>query len=294
MDASAPLADLHAAAVYVSERLKAYVSEEDGYIHGVGIPHAFAGSWEVRALSEGLGGGIGEGFEASRTLSPDVARETHPVVPRIAGDHLPHARIEQTPPTSVSCAATPLPLPDQPCFHLLDRSPCPRFPRRLDLLFRSPSSTLSRLLQPRLWIRRERILDQQLGRRGQECGTALSPQEWSTDDRHRRPGRRARLGGKDPDRHITGRRVGVRSTFCVRAMTIDARSCLLRYGPRKLYAPTSAGNAPLWEIMDLPFLSPTEFVRAKLRCNREYWDLGDISWMVSSPVKPHSPVDRER
>ena len=66
MDACAPLADLHAAAVYVSERLKAYVSEEDGYIHGVGIPHAFAGSWEVRALSEGLGGGIGEGFEASR------------------------------------------------------------------------------------------------------------------------------------------------------------------------------------------------------------------------------------
>lgn len=54
-----------------------------------------------------------------------------------------------------------------------------------------------------------------------------------------------------------------------------------RYGPRKLYAPTSAGNAPLWEIMDLPFLSPTEFVRAKLRCNREYWDLGDISWMAS-------------
>ena len=66
-------------------------------------------------------------------------------------------------------------------------------------------------------------------------------------------------------------------------MTIDARSCLLRYGPRKLYAPTPAGNAPLWEIMDLPFLSPTEFVRAKLRCNREYWDLGDISWMVSTP-----------
>jgi hypothetical protein len=58
------------------------------------------------------------------------------------------------------------------------------------------------------------------------------------------------------------------------------RPSLGRYGPRKLYAPTPAGNAPLWEIMGLPFLSPTEFVRAKLRCNREYWDLGDISWMV--------------
>lgn len=71
MEPFAPLSDLHAAASYVSEKLRAYVCEEAGFGYGVGIPHAFAGSWEVRALSEGLGGAAGEGFEVGQTASGD-------------------------------------------------------------------------------------------------------------------------------------------------------------------------------------------------------------------------------
>jgi len=68
MDHTAPLSDLHAAATYISELLRAYVDAEAGFTRGNGIPHAFAGSWEVRALSEGLGGaseGAGDGYEVS-------------------------------------------------------------------------------------------------------------------------------------------------------------------------------------------------------------------------------------
>ena len=68
MDHTAPLSDLHAAATYISELLRAYVDTEAGFTRGNGIPHAFAGSWEVRALSEGLGGaseGAGDGYEVS-------------------------------------------------------------------------------------------------------------------------------------------------------------------------------------------------------------------------------------
>jgi hypothetical protein len=72
MEAHAPLSDLHAAASYVSEKLRAYVCEEAGFGYGVGIPHAFAGSWEVRALSEGLGGAAGEGFEVGHTAAGDI------------------------------------------------------------------------------------------------------------------------------------------------------------------------------------------------------------------------------
>jgi hypothetical protein len=72
MEPHAPLSDLHAAASYVSEKLRAYVCEEAGFGYGVGIPHAFAGSWEVRALSEGLGGAAGEGFEVGQTASKNV------------------------------------------------------------------------------------------------------------------------------------------------------------------------------------------------------------------------------
>lgn len=60
----APLSDLHAAALYISKRLREYVDYEAGFGEG-GIPHAFCGSWEVRALSEGLGGQHGEGYEVS-------------------------------------------------------------------------------------------------------------------------------------------------------------------------------------------------------------------------------------
>lgn len=71
MEPHAPLSDLHAAASYVSEKLRAYVCEEAGFGYGVGVPHAFAGSWEVRALSEGLGGAAGEGFEVGHTAVGD-------------------------------------------------------------------------------------------------------------------------------------------------------------------------------------------------------------------------------
>jgi hypothetical protein len=72
MEPHAPLSDLHAAASYVSEKLRAYVCEEAGFGYGVGIPHAFAGSWEVRALSEGLGGAAGDGFEVGHTASENI------------------------------------------------------------------------------------------------------------------------------------------------------------------------------------------------------------------------------
>jgi hypothetical protein len=72
MEAHAPLSDLHAAASYDSEKLRAYVCEEAGFGYGVGIPHAFAGSWEVRALSEGLGGAAGEGFEVGHKASEHI------------------------------------------------------------------------------------------------------------------------------------------------------------------------------------------------------------------------------
>jgi hypothetical protein len=66
MEPQATLADLHSAAKYVSDLLRRYVCEEAGYMDGMGVPHAFAGSWEVRALSEGSDGlGSAEGFEVS-------------------------------------------------------------------------------------------------------------------------------------------------------------------------------------------------------------------------------------
>jgi hypothetical protein len=68
MDYTAPLSDLHLAAAYISGLLRDYVDAEAGFARGSGIPHAFAGSWEVRALSEGLGGaseGAGDGYEVS-------------------------------------------------------------------------------------------------------------------------------------------------------------------------------------------------------------------------------------
>lgn len=57
----ATLADLHAAATHVSQRLSEYDCEEAGFLSGTGIPHAFCGSWQVRAMSEH----DGEGYEAS-------------------------------------------------------------------------------------------------------------------------------------------------------------------------------------------------------------------------------------
>lgn len=53
-----------------------------------------------------------------------------------------------------------------------------------------------------------------------------------------------------------------------------------RYGPRSLYKPTSPPYTITLE--DLPFLSPCEFVRAKLKSSR--WlenDADDVAYMVS-------------
>ncbi|KAG7562350.1 hypothetical protein FFLO_02242 [Filobasidium floriforme] len=245
MEPHAPLSDLHAAASYVSEKLRAYICEEAGFGYGVGIPHAFAGSWEVRALSEGLGGAAGEGFEEIICLTPASNRHL-----RQAFHAQPHHCLSPLSPTSASISTLsseshPLASPTEPTY------------------FSSPPFEHSPGFNTGYGYG--------YGYTGNGYSTSGSDEEGKSVELHCHP------------------KSGVPMTVIVDlgAESVSGKKVRIdmlqagEYGPRKLYAPTSAGNAPLWEIMDLPFLSPTEFVRAKLRCNREYWDLGDISWMAS-------------
>ena len=96
MEHTAPLSDLHLAATYISGLLRAYHDPEAGFVSGSGIPHAFAGSWEVRALSEGLGGaseGAGDGYEVCPMLeSFDVIDDPHRLADRKVTNSLSFGR----------------------------------------------------------------------------------------------------------------------------------------------------------------------------------------------------------
>jgi hypothetical protein len=203
----------------------------------------------------------------------------------VVGNHLSNSSIQSSSPTSILHPPSPLIAPTHD--PLSSRNPI-----RLQHLpaFRTLLLLSSPLFSGRLW--RERVRGDRGGRAGRRegFGATLSPQERGPDDRHRLPPY-GRSGGEweweweeDQDRYVASWRVSLSSLppfppppgLAFPSANAQPR----RYGPRKLYTNTPAGNAPLWEIMDLPFLSPTEFVRAKLGCNRESWDLGDISWMV--------------
>jgi hypothetical protein len=130
------------------------------------------------------------------------------------GDHLPHAGLEPSSSTSLSRSTSSLSLSPKPDL-CLDLDPIQRVPSfslsyRAHLLLFAAFRTFTRVqhgLRVRIRIYRQRVLDQRVGRRGQECGIALSSEKRGAHDRYRRSGGGERLRQEGPDRYVTSGRV---------------------------------------------------------------------------------------